>query len=293
MDKTYPNTQLYINGIWKDADSSETIEVINPAFENIIGKVAHARKPDLEEAIYAADIAFKKWKSVNSFERYKILQKAASLLRERANEIARIMTIEQGKPIGESLAEVNLSADITDWLGEEARRTYGRLIPSRSTEIYQMVVKEPVGPVAGFSPWNFPINQAVRKIGGAVAAGCSIIIKGPEETPASCAELVRAFADAGVPSGVINLVFGIPSEVSEYLIPHPVIRKISFTGSTSVGKVLASLAGLHMKLVTMELGGHAPAIIFEDADVESTVQMIANNKTQNVSKLKIFLRFFK
>ena len=285
MDKTYPNTQLYINGIWKDADSSETIEVINPAFENIIGKVAHARKPDLEEAIYAADIAFKKWKSVNSFERYKILQKAASLLRERANEIARIMTIEQGKPIGESLAEVNLSADITDWLGEEARRTYGRLIPSRSTEIYQMVVKGPVGPVAGFSPWNFPINQAVRKIGGAVAAGCSIIIKGPEETPASCAELVRAFADAGVPSGVINLVFGIPSEVSEYLIPHPVIRKISFTGSTSVGKVLASLAGLHMKLVTMELGGHAPAIIFEDADVESTVQMIANNKYRNAGQV--------
>ena len=159
MDKTYPNTQLYINGIWKDADSSETIEVINPAFENIIGKVAHARKPDLEEAIYAADIAFKKWKSVNSFERYKILQKAASLLRERANEIARIMTIEQGKPIGESLAEVNLSADIIDWLGEEARRTYGRLIPSRSTEIYQMVVKEPLVLLLDFSPWNFPINQ--------------------------------------------------------------------------------------------------------------------------------------
>ena len=219
MDTSYPNTQLYINGKWKDADAGETINVINPAFENVIGKMAHARKADLDEALSAADKAFIKWKNVNSFERYKILRKAANILRDRSKEIARIMTIEHGKPFGESLAEVNLSADITDWLGEEARRSYGRLIPSRSSEIYQMVVKEPVGPVAGFSPWNFPINQAVRKIGGAVAAGCSIIIKGPEETPASCAELVRAYADAGVPEGVINLVFGIPSEISEYLIP--------------------------------------------------------------------------
>ena len=285
MDTSYPNTQLYINGKWKDADAGETIDVINPAFENVIGKMAHARKADLDEALSAADKAFIKWKNVNSFERYKILRKAANILRDRSKEIARIMTIEHGKPFGESLAEVNLSADITDWLGEEARRSYGRLIPSRSSEIYQMVVKEPVGPVAGFSPWNFPINQAVRKIGGAVAAGCSIIIKGPEETPASCAELVRAYADAGVPEGVINLVYGIPSEISEYLIPHPVIRKISFTGSTAVGKLLASMAGLHMKLVTMELGGHAPAIIFDDANVDNAVQMIANNKFRNAGQV--------
>ena len=285
MDTSYPNTQLFINGHWKDAAAKETIDVINPATESVIGQMAHARKEDLDEALEAANLSFQKWKNVNSFDRYKILRKAAEIIRQRSNEIARIMTIEHGKPIGESLAEVNLGADITDWLAEEARRAYGRLIPSRSTDVYQMVVKEPVGPVAGFSPWNFPINQAVRKIGGAVAAGCSIIIKGPEETPASCAELVRAYADAGVPEGVINLVFGIPSEISEYLIPHPVIRKISFTGSTAVGKLLASMAGLHMKLVTMELGGHAPAIIFDDANVENAVQMIANNKYRNAGQV--------
>jgi len=285
MDTSYPNTLLFINGKWKSAQANETIDVINPATENVIGKMSHARKEDLDEALSAADKAFHNWKNINSFERYKILRKAADILRDRAKEIARIMTIEHGKPIGESLAEVNLSADITDWLGEEARRTYGRLVPSRSADIYQMVVKEPVGPIAGFSPWNFPINQAVRKIGGAVAAGCSIIIKGPEETPASCAELVKAYADAGVPEGVINLVYGIPSEISEYLIPHPVIRKISFTGSTAVGKLLASMAGLHMKLVTMELGGHAPAIIFDDANVDNAVQLIANNKFRNAGQV--------
>ena len=285
MNTAYPNTQLHINGVWKSSSNNETLDIINPATEEVIGQASHANKTDLDEALDAADTAFKKWKNVNSFDRYKILRKAADLLRERSDEIARIMTIEHGKPISESKAEVILSADITDWLAEEARRAYGRLIPSRSSDVYQMVIKEPVGPVAGFSPWNFPINQAVRKIGGAVAAGCSIIIKGPEETPASCAELVKAYVDAGVPDGVINLVFGIPAEISEYLIPHPVIKKISFTGSTAVGKQLASMAGLHMKLVTMELGGHAPAIVFEDANVENAVQLIAANKFRNAGQV--------
>ena len=285
MNTDYPNTLLHINGIWKPSSSNETLDVINPATEEVIGKASHAKKADLDEALNAADEAFKKWRNVNSYDRYKILRKAADLLRDRSDEIARIMTIEHGKPLGESKAEVMLSADITDWLGEEARRAYGRLVPSRSSDIYQIVVKEPVGPVAGFSPWNFPINQAVRKIGGAVAAGCSIIIKGPEETPASCAELVKAYVDAGVPDGVINLVFGIPAEISEYLIPHPVIRKISFTGSTAVGKQLASMAGLHMKLVTMELGGHAPAIVFDDANVENALQLIAANKFRNAGQV--------
>mgnify|MGYP001238364157 FL=1 len=285
MNNAYPNTNLYINGHWKPASAGETLEVINPATEEIIGHVAHARKDDLDEALFAASKAFQQWKEVNSYERYRILRKAADLLRERQEKIAKIMTIEHGKPLGESRAEVILSADITDWLAEEARRAYGRIIPSRSSDVYQMVVKEPVGPVAGFSPWNFPINQAVRKIGGAVAAGCSIIIKGPEETPASCAELVKAYVEAGLPDGLINLVFGIPSEISEYLIPHPIIRKISFTGSTVVGKKLAAMAGTHMKLVTMELGGHAPAIIFEDADVDKAVNLIATNKYRNAGQV--------
>jgi succinate-semialdehyde dehydrogenase/glutarate-semialdehyde dehydrogenase len=178
-----------------------------------------------------------------------------------------------------------LAPDLIDWFAEEARRAYGRTIPARADGVVQLVFKEPVGPVAAFTPWNFPINQAVRKISIALASGCSIIIKGPEETPAACAQLVKAFADAGVPPGVINLVYGVPSEVSEYLIPHPVIRKISFTGSTAVGKHLAALAGQHMKRITMELGGHAPAIVFEDADVDVAVKVLSTNKYRNAGQV--------
>ena len=151
--------------------------------------------------------------------------------------------------------ETLAGADVIDWFAEEARRTYGQIIPGRVPGVMQMAIKLPVGPVAAFTPWNFPINQVVRKLSAALAAGCPIIVKAPEETPASPAELVRTFVDAGVPAGVVNLVYGVPAEISEYLIPHPVIRKISFIGSTPVGKHLAALAGQHMKLATMELGG--------------------------------------
>ena len=224
------------------------------------------RAADLDKALAAADRAFKTWRKVSAFERYKIMRKAAEILRSRADSIAELMTIEQGKPLAQAKLETNNGADLIDWFAEEGRRAYGRIVPARADGVRQMVVRTPVGPVAAFTPWNFPINQAVRKISGALAAGCSIIVKGPEETPASCAELVRAFVDGGVPPGVINLVFGVPSEISEYLIPHPVIRKVSFTGSTAVGKRLSMLAGQHMKRITMELGGHAPALVFDDAD---------------------------
>jgi succinate-semialdehyde dehydrogenase/glutarate-semialdehyde dehydrogenase len=181
--------------------------------------------------------------------------------------------------------EALAGADVIDWFAEEGRRAYGRVIPARADGILQIVIKEPVGPVAGFSPWNFPINQAVRKISGALAAGCSIIIKAPEETPASPAELVRCFADAGVPAGVINLVYGVPAEISEYLIPHPVIRKITFTGSTAVGKQLAAMAGQHMKRSTMELGGHSPAIVFDDVDTEKAAKLLAAAKYRNAGQV--------
>src|SRR5450631_2383864 len=177
------------------------------------------------------------------------------------------------------------AADVIEWFAEEAKRAYGRVIPARGPGIYQIAIKEPVGPVAAFTPWNFPINQVVRKISAGLAAGCSIIVKAPEETPASPAQLIRAFVDAGVPDGVINLVYGVPAEISEYLIPHPVIRKISFTGSTAVGKHLAALAGLHMKRVTMELGGHAPAIIFDDADLDAAAKILAANKYRNAGQV--------
>ncbi|MBV9735450.1 MAG: NAD-dependent succinate-semialdehyde dehydrogenase, partial [Acidisphaera sp.] len=196
-------------------------------------------------------------------------------------------TMEQGKPLPEAKLETAAAADVIEWFAEEARRTYGQEIPARAPGIYQLAIKEPVGPVAAFTPWNFPINQAVRKISLALAAGCSIIVKGPEETPASCAELVRAYADAGVPEGVVNLVFGVPADISEYLIPHPVIRKVSFTGSTAVGKHLAALAGRHMKRITMELGGHAPAIVFDDADLEHASKILTASKFRNAGQVCI------
>jgi succinate-semialdehyde dehydrogenase/glutarate-semialdehyde dehydrogenase len=199
--------------------------------------------------------------------------------------VAKIMTIEQGKPIAEAKGETMLGADTIDWYAEEGRRAYGRVIPSQLANVNQIIIKEPVGPVAAFSPWNFPINQAVRKISGAVAAGCSIILKGPEDTPASCAELVRAFADAGIPDGVINLVYGVPADISNYLIPHPIIKKISFTGSTAVGKELAALAARHMKLSTMELGGHAPAIVFNDADLAAALDVLTTQKFRNAGQV--------
>src|SRR5690606_12402165 len=196
-------------------------------------------------------------------------------------------TREQGKPLAEARGETMAAADTIDWFAEEGRRAYGQIIPARAAGVTQMAIKLPVGPVAAFTPWNFPINQVVRKLSGALAAGCSIIVKAPEETPASPAELIRAFADAGLPAGVANLVFGVPAEISEYLIAHPVIRKISFTGSTPVGKHLAALAGQHMKRATMELGGHAPAIVFDDADLDKAVSMLAASKFRNAGQVCI------
>lgn len=284
---TYPNTQLFINGQWRDATSGRTIPVIDPATEAEIGVVASAGRGDLDLALDAAAKGFAVWGVSAVFERSKLMRKAANLLRERVDAIAAIMTMEQGKPLSQARAEILGGADTIDWFAEEARRIYGQVIPARAPGITQIVKKFPVGPVAAFSPWNFPINQALRKISAALATGCSIILKGPEETPASPAALVQCFADAGIPDGVINLVYGVPSEISEYLIPHPVIKKISFTGSTVVGKHLASLAGLHMKRATMELGGHAPVLVFDDADVDTAVKLMATNKVRNAGQVCI------
>ncbi len=264
----YPNVELFIGGRWRPAASGKTIPVLNPATEERVGNVAHAEQADLDEALAAAENGFRVWRAVSPYERSKVMRKAADLMRERADKIATIMTMEQGKILAEAKIETMAAADIIEWFAEEGRRTYGRLIPARMPGVYQMAFKEPIGPVAAFTPWNFPINQVVKKLSAALAAGCSIIVKAPEETPASPAELIRAFVDAGVPAGVVNLVYGVPSTISEYLIPHPTIRKISFTGSTKVGKDLAAMAGQHMKRVTMELGGHAPVIVFDDADIE-------------------------
>ncbi|WP_295472956.1 NAD-dependent succinate-semialdehyde dehydrogenase [uncultured Pseudomonas sp.] len=281
----YPDVQLYIDGQWRAAREGRTQPVVNPATGKVIGQVAHADIADLDDALAAAERGFATWRATPAFERYKIMRQAAVLMRERADAIARIMTQEQGKPLAEARAETLSAADIIDWLAEEGRRSYGRLVPSRNASVEQKVIKEPVGPVAAFTPWNFPINQVVRKLSSALAAGCSIIVKAPEETPASPAELIRAFHDAGVPAGVIGLVYGDPAQISGYLIPHPVIRKVTFTGSTPVGKQLAALAGQHMKRATMELGGHAPALVFADADLDLAARTLATAKFRNAGQV--------
>ncbi|MBB3769877.1 succinate-semialdehyde dehydrogenase/glutarate-semialdehyde dehydrogenase [Angulomicrobium tetraedrale] len=285
----YPDVLLFIDGEWREGrghDGTRAHEpIVNPATEEVIGTLAHASRADLDAALTAAEKGFATWRHVVPHERYKLMRKAAEILRERADTIATLMTLEQGKPLVEARLETNAAADIIDWFAEEARRLYGRVIPARAAGVQQVVHKEPVGVVAAFTPWNFPINQAVRKISAALAAGCSIILKGPEETPASCAALVKAYEDAGLPKGVINLVFGVPAEISAYLIPHPIVKKITFTGSTVVGKQLAALAGLHMKRVTMELGGHAPAVVFEDADLDHAVKMLSGAKFRNAGQV--------
>ena len=279
--------QLFIDGEWCDSLSGKTIPVVNPATEERIGEVAHAQREDLELAVNAAARGFRVWRKMSPLDRSAILRKAADLLRQRADSIATMMTLEQGKPVAESKIEILGCADFLDWFAEEGRRTYGRMIPARGEGIYNLVMKEPVGPVAAFTPWNFPMSQAVRKLGAALSAGCSVVIKPPEETPSSPAELIRVLADAGLPKGVVNLVYGVPSEISDYLIAHPVIRKVSFTGSTPVGKQLASLAGAHMKRITMELGGHAPAIVFNDADVKFAATVLAGGKYRNAGQVCI------
>ena len=285
MTQAYPDTQLLIAGAWRPAARGETIPVLDPATGETIGTVAHARREDLDAALAAVEKGFRTWSGLSAYDRSTIMRKAADILRTRKDRIAWIMTREQGKPLAEAKGEIAAGADIIDWFAEEARRTYGQIIPARAPGIMQMAVKLPVGPVAAFTPWNFPINQVVRKLSAALAAGCSIIVKAPEETPASPAELIRAFVEAGVPEGVVNLVYGNPAEISEYLIAHPTIRKMSFTGSTPVGKQLAALAGQHMKRSTMELGGHAPAIVFDDADMQKAVKVLAASKFRNAGQV--------
>lgn len=283
----YPDVQLFINGKWCHAADGRYVPVIDPTSGEAIGRYAFAGPVDIEAAAQSTLSGFQVWRRLSALERSNYMRKAANLLRERVDHIATLLTREQGKLLAEAKVEVLASADTIDWFAEEARRTYGRVVPARGSNVRQMVIKEPVGPVAAFTPWNFPITQIARKLGAALAAGCTFLVKAPEETPASPAELVRAFVDAGVPAGTVNLVFGDPQEISTYLIQHPAIRKISFTGSTPVGKHLASLAGLHMKRATMELGGHAPVLVFNDADVSLAAKTMVMAKFRNAGQVCI------
>jgi succinate-semialdehyde dehydrogenase/glutarate-semialdehyde dehydrogenase len=282
---SYTDLKLFIDGQWLNGAGRKGEDVINPATGKVLAHLPHASKADLDAALAAADKGFKVWRAMSAYDRANIMRKAANLLRERAEHVGRVMTQEQGKVYLEARVEAITSADIIDWYAEEGRRAYGRIVPGRQKHVRQIVVQEPVGVVAAFTPWNFPTLTPVRKIAGALAAGCSIIIKASEETPAGCVELVKCFAEAGVPAGVINLVFGVPAEVSEHLIASDIVKKVSFTGSIPVGKHLAALAAKGMKKATMELGGHSPVIVFADADAEKAADTIAASKYRNAGQV--------
>ncbi|QHS38080.1 NAD-dependent succinate-semialdehyde dehydrogenase [Alcaligenes faecalis] len=283
----YQHLALYINGQFLDGQGRQTQAVINPADGSSLGQLPLASQADLDAALDAAQAAFKSWRHSSPMDRSAILRKVAELSRERAQEIGRNLTLDQGKPLAEAVGEIMSCADHADWHAEECRRIYGRVIPARNPKVQQMVLREPIGVCAAFTPWNFPYNQAIRKICAAIGAGCTIILKGPEDSPSAVMAIAQAFHDAGLPPGVLNIVWGVPQEVSDYLIRSPIVRKVSFTGSVPVGKQLAALAGAHMKRITMELGGHSPVLVLPDADVTRAARQLARFKIRNAGQVCI------
>ncbi|MGE8638341.1 MAG: aldehyde dehydrogenase family protein, partial [Achromobacter sp.] len=281
----YPELNLLIGGRAVPAGKRPGLEVIDPATLAVLGRVPVAAPEDIDEALEAARRSFPGWRDTPALERAAILRRAASLMRERTPLLAWLITRELGKPLAESEKEVATAAEMFEWAAEEARRTYGRLIPGRVGGIRQMAVPEPVGPVAAFSGWNAPAITPSRKIAGALAAGCSIAIKPSEETPAIALEIGRALADAGLPAGVLNMVFGDPGEISKRLIASPVIRMVTFTGSTSIGRELAVMAAAGLKRATLELGGHAPVLVFDDADPEAAADALLAAKLRNAGQI--------
>jgi succinate-semialdehyde dehydrogenase/glutarate-semialdehyde dehydrogenase len=281
----YADLKLYIGGEWVARGTRATRPVINPATGATLGELPIASTADLDRALEAAQKSFPVWRAKAPHERGRILRGAADLLRERTERIARLATQEEGKTLAETRWEVALSADIFEWYAEEGRRAYGRVLPQRASGVRMTVLKEPVGPVAAFAPWNFPIGNPARKIGAALAAGCPCILKPAEEAPASALEVARALVDAGMPPGVLSIVFGVPAEISAYLLASPIIRAISFTGSIAVGKQLTRLAAEGMKRTTMELGGHAPVLVFDDVDVDQVLDQSTFAKYRNAGQV--------
>jgi succinate-semialdehyde dehydrogenase/glutarate-semialdehyde dehydrogenase len=282
---SYPELHLLVDGERLGAAGRRTIPVLNPATGETLGQLPLASKADLDRALEATRRAWPVWRALGPQVRGKILHKAADLLRERSEAIARLATIEEGKTLAETRVELNVSAEIFDWYAEEGRRAYGRVLPQRVAGMRMTVVKEPVGPVAGFAPWNFPLGNPARKLGSALGAGCSVILKPAEESPGSALAIAQALLDAGVPGGVLQVVFGVPAEVSEHLISSPIIRAVHFTGSIPVGKQLTALAAQHMKRTTMELGGHAPVLVFDDVDVDAVLDMAVGAKYRNAGQV--------
>ena len=283
----YEKLDLLINGQFRQGSGGEAEDVINPATEEVLGAVPHASKADLDEALDATAAGFETWKAMSALARQAIINKACDILTADIDRISRNMTMEMGKPLGESKIEMAVGIDILRWYGEEGKRAYGRIIPPRLPNVRQMAMKEPVGPASAFVAWNFPCVNVVRKIGAALGAGCSLIIKPSEETPGTAVAIARAFQEAGLPDGVLNMVFGVPDTVSRHVLGDRRIKKLSFTGSVPVGKHLQKLAADNLIRCTMELGGHSPVIIFDDADVDNAVNVIGNNKFRNAGQVCI------
>jgi succinate-semialdehyde dehydrogenase/glutarate-semialdehyde dehydrogenase len=281
----YPALHLFVAGEWVGADARETQAVINPATDQVLGALPMATADDLDRAVDAAAGAFKAWRTASALERGAILKRAAQLIRERADADPVTLTLEQGKPLAQAKVELTSSADWLEWYAEEARRSYGRVIPARLPGGRIEVVREPVGVVAAFAPWNFPASQMARKLAAALAAGCPVIAKPSEETPGAALAIARALDDAGLPKGVLSVVFGVPSEVSARLIAAPAVRKVSFTGSTAVGKLIAAQAAQGLKRATLELGGHAPVIVFDDVDAEAAARASSVAKLRNAGQV--------
>lgn len=277
--------ELLIDGTFRLGSQGAGEDLIDPATGEALARLPHASKADLDEALQASARGFKVWKALTAIQRYGIMQKAADLIEARKAEIARTLTLENGKPLAEAAGEVQFSADVVRWYAEEGKRAYGRIVPARIPGVRQMVFKEPVGPVAAFAAWNFPASNVIRKIAGGLGAGCSIIIKPAEETPGTAVAFGRCFQDAGLPAGVLNIVFGVPAEISSYLLASPIIKKVSLTGSTAVGKLLQKQAAETLKRCTMELGGHSPVIIHADADLEKTLDTVVAFKFRNAGQV--------
>ncbi|MYZ43481.1 NAD-dependent succinate-semialdehyde dehydrogenase [Schauerella aestuarii] len=281
----YETLALYIDGEFVSGEGRKTQDVVNPATGDVLGQLPHATQKDLDRALAAAERAFQSWKVSSPMDRAAVLRKVGQLSRDQAKDIGRNMTLDQGKPLAEAVGEVVSCSEHADWHAEECRRIYGRVITPRNPDVRQIVVREPIGVCAAFTPWNFPYNQAIRKVAAAIGAGCTVILKGPEDSPSAVMAIARMFHEAGLPKGVLNVVWGDPPVISDYLIRSPIVRKISFTGSVPVGKQLAALAGQHMKRATMELGGHSPVLVFDDADIDRAAKMLAKFKLRNAGQV--------
>ena len=281
----YEKLELLINGKWRQGSDNKAEPVYNPATSETIGDLPHASKADLDEALESNAEAFKSWRNEAPLNRQKIIENACRILESRSNEVAEYLTKEMGKPLAEAKGELAIGLDVLRWYGEEGKRAYGRIVPSRMPGMSQTVLKDPIGPVIAFVAWNFPVMNVVRKVGGALAAGCTITIKPSEETPGTAIAIGRALMEAGLPAGVLNIVFGVPSEVSEHLCSSSIPRKLSFTGSIPVGKHLQKLAAENMIRCTMELGGHSPLMVFDDTDIAAAAKISVAGKFRNAGQV--------